>query len=207
MLTFHVTDLDQYSWYLRLEDMTPEDLAKRLRHDSPPNDKMAMGTAWHSVLENPPDSIDKVDMDGYTFLVDCEKSIILPQVREIRANKTYHVDGFDVTLTGKVDGITGNTITDHKLSFRPDLENYFDSYQWRAYLDIFNADRFNYYVYHAKEPAEGSKKITITDVSGMSLYRYPDMIKDLEKGISDLLFFVRMYMPERIGDTDQKHDF
>lgn len=198
MLTFHVTDLDQYSWYLKLEDMSPDDLATRLRHDSPANDKMLMGTAWHAVLENPPDTIDKIERNGFTFSVECDKTIILPQVREIRANKTYRVDGFDVTLTGKVDGIDGNLVTDHKLSFRPDLENYFGSYQWRAYLDIFNADRFNYYVYHGKEPAEGSKDITISDVSGMSLYRYPGMEKDLEKGISDLLFFVRMYMPEMI---------
>lgn len=195
MLTFHVTDIDQYAWYLRLEDMAPAELAARLRRESPPNDKMAMGTAWHSILENPPDIIDKIDRDGYTFSVECDREIILPQVREIRASKTYNVDGLDVTLTGKVDGIDGNRVTDHKLTFRPDMEKYFEAYQWRAYLDIFNADRFTYYAYHAK--GDGPE-ITITDVSEFNVYRYPDMVNDLQHGISGLLHFVRSYMPEMI---------
>jgi hypothetical protein len=194
-LTLHVTDLDGYLWYQRMEDMTAADFAKRLKHEGPTNDKMLKGTAWHKVLENPPGTIDTIEKDGFTFKVDCDRAIVLPQVREIRASKTYHVAGVDVTLTGGCDGITGNVVIDHKLSFNPELENYFESYQWRAYLDIYNADIFRYYVYSAK--GDGTE-ITIKDVLEFAVFRYPGMVSYLEQGIFNVVSFIKLQAPEMI---------
>ena len=191
---FQVTDLDGWLWYNRIEDMTKEELIGRLLRTEPANEKMLMGTAWHSVLENPPDELTTIEKDGFTFQVECNAEIILPQVREVRANKTYFVDGVEVTLTGKVDGITGNEIDDHKLTFNSNPENYMESYQWRAYLDIFNADVFKYIVYSAYD----NGVITIRDIYPMKVYRYPQMIADLESGIRDLLGFVKEHVPEMI---------
>jgi hypothetical protein len=120
----------------------------------------------------------------------------MPQVVEVRASKTYHVGGYDVALTGKVDGITGNMINDHKLTFRSDVENYFGSYQWRAYMDIFNADYFTYYIYAAKEK---NNHVTITDISSFTVYRYPGMVADLENGINNMVQFIKTQIPEMLS--------
>ena len=191
----HVTDLDGWLWYQKLDAMTADELRSRLRRTEPANEKMAMGTAWHAVLENPPDTIDAIEKDGYRFRIDCDHDIILPQVREVRANKDYEIDGAIVTLTGKVDGITWPKITDHKLTFRENLETYFDSYQWRAYLDIFESDVFEYIVYPAKEK---DGEIIISDVSKLKMYRYPEMVDDLKQGIRELLGFIKEHVPGMI---------
>lgn len=193
----HVTDLDQLLWFRRIEDMTTEELISRLRRESPPNRAMAMGTAWHAILEQPPaDELVVVERDGFTFLIECDAEITLPQIREIRAEKTYVVDGVTVTLTGGCDGITGNVVTDHKLTARPDPEKYLDSYQWRAYLDIYGADVFEYILYQALDQ-EAKGQVIIKDVVPFRFYRYPEMVSDLISGIRDFVEFARAHLPER----------
>ncbi len=191
MIKFHVTDLDSLIWYHRIESMTKKDMIARLMRTSPANAQMKMGTAWHAIMEDPPNEITTIEKDGLRFTVACDKKIILPQVREVRAKKTYMVDGDNISLTGKLDGLTGVKVTDHKLSFRPNPETYFDSFQWRAYLDIFNADVFEYIIYHGK--AKG-QDVTIKDVSTLCMYRYPGMAEDLKVGISELWEFAKNHV-------------
>ena len=192
-MLFRVTDLDNLLWYHKLDDMSVDDVRARLLRTESPNEKMAIGTAWHSILENPPDIIDTVTKDGYTFKVECESQISLPQIREIRANKEYTIDGEMITLSGGCDGISGNIITDHKLTFNENVETYFDSYQWRTYLDIFNADEFIYWIYAANQKGND---ITINHISSIKMFRYPEMVDDVKKGIRDLVTFVKQHVPE-----------
>jgi len=194
-LTLHCTDLDGWSWFNKLDSMTTEEMVGRLLRTEPPRPEMEAGTAWHSVLEDPPDEISTVERNGFTFDVTCGGIIVLPQVREVRAKKVYMVDGVEVTLTGKVDGIDGNKIEDHKLTFRPNPETYMDAYQWRAYLDIFNADVFEYLIYSAK--MDGNT-ITVYDFSPMKVYRYPEMVDDLMTGMRELVGFVKQCVPQMI---------
>ena len=176
--------------------MALDELKARLRREAEPTRQMAMGTAWHKILENPPsDELDVVESDGFRFVLDCEAEVALPQVREIRATKDYYVDGVTVTLTGGCDGITGNVVTDWKLTARPDPEKYLDSYQWRAYLDIFGADAFEYVLCHAKD---GGDVVTILSVSPFRFYRYPQMGDHLLAGIREFVAFCRDHMPERL---------
>lgn len=193
----HVTDLDQLLWFRRIESMTTEELVSRLRREAPPNRAMAMGTAWHAILENPPaDELITVERGGFTFLIECDAEIALSQIREIRAEKTYMVDGVPVTLTGGCDGITGNVVTDHKLTARPDPEKYLDSYQWRAYLDIYGADVFEYILYQALDQ-DAKGQVIIKDVLPFRFYRYPGMESDLMMGIHQFVEFARVHLPER----------
>lgn len=198
----HCTDLDQYLWYQRIESMAPGELRNRLLRLEPPPEKAKMGTALHSIFENPPPKKasspggwERIERDGYVFVFECDVEVCVSRIKEIRANKTYDVDGIEVTLTGKCDDLKGNKVCDHKLTFKPKPETYMDSYQWRAYLDIFNADVFEYFIYHGY--AKG-KEITIRDFSAMQMYRYPGMKDDLIKGIRDLLGFVKEFVPEMI---------
>lgn len=193
---FRVTDLDSMIWYNNLENMSVADMRERLLRTGAPNAKMEIGTTWHSILEDAPDYIDIVEKNGIKFNIHADSQIIMPQIKEIRVNKVYMVDGDEIELSGKCDGITGNLITDHKLTFHEDVETYFDSYQWRAYLDIFNADVFQYYIYSAKEDKDC---IAINNVSTLKMYRYPEMYDDIVKGIRDLVRFVKSHVPELIS--------
>lgn len=201
-LKLSATDLDSWIWYNRIESMTSEELINRLKRLEPPNEQMMMGTALHSIFEDPPprraSSVggwDTIEREGYLFRFECDCEVKLPQVREIKARKTFEINGVEVTLTGKCDGVTGNKITDHKLTFRPNPENYFSSYQWKAYLDIFNADVFEYIIYHGS--AKGNE-ISVRDVSHMKMYRYPEMEDDLKVGVSELLQFIKTNAGELI---------
>lgn len=189
----HVTSLDSLIWFNKLEDMTLDEMRSRLLRTGEANEKMAMGTAWHSILENPPDELSTIEKDGYKFIIECDAEITLPQTREIRATKKYLIDGEEIILSGGCDGITGVKITDHKLTFRENLETYFDSYQWRAYLDIFNASVFEYWLYSATQKGN---EIIINNISSIKMYRYPEMVKDLEEGIYNLVQFIKRYVPE-----------
>lgn len=194
-MRLHVTDLDQLLWFRKLENMTTEELVSRLRREAPPNRAMAMGTAWHSILEEPQeDELLMVKRDGFTFIVEADACLTLPQVREIRAEKTYIVDGIPVTLTGGCDGISGTVVYDHKLTARPDPEKYFDSYQWRAYMDIFDAEIFRYVLWHAKDDGDS---ILIRSVDEFPVYRYPTMRDDLMVGLHEFVQFAREHLPER----------
>lgn len=193
-----VTSLDQLLWWHRIEDMTTEELVRRLRKEEPPNRAMQLGTAFHSILEHPPsDSLDMVEQDGFIFSFEVDAEIELPPMSELLAEATYDVDGIPVTLRGKCDGLHGNVVTDHKLTAKPDPATYFSSYQWRAYLDIFEADTFEYVLYHAKDEGD---TVRILNVETFRLYRYPGMRGDLLLGIREYVDFVREHMPEVLED-------
>lgn len=194
-----VTQLDQLIWFRRLEDMTVDELAARLMGRPEPSRQMEAGTAWHSVLENPPsEPLSAITCNGFHFVIECDAEITLPQVREIRAARAYQVGGVEVRLSGGCDGISGNVVTDHKLTARPDPENYLNSYQWRAYLDIFGADVFEYILYAAKDDGD---VIRIRDVAPFRFYRYPGMSDDLMRGIRDYVEFCRDYLPEKLQEA------
>lgn len=195
----HVTDLDQLLWFRRIEGMTLEELLARLRREAPPNRAMKIGTAFHSILEDPPeDELITVERDGFNFVIECEAEITLPQVREIRAEKAYQIDGAPVTLTGGCDGISGNVVTDHKLTAKPNPEKYLDSMQWRAYLDIYDADVFEYILYHGLDKGD---QIIIRDVSPFRFYRYPEMERDLHAALHEFVAFAREHLPERFKEA------
>ncbi|MFW5973408.1 MAG: hypothetical protein ACOCTG_05385 [Bacteroidota bacterium] len=180
--------------------MEAEDLAARLRGEVGPSRAMEIGTAWHAVLEDPPSlEIEEIESLGHRFRVECDATLELSPIRELRAEHVYEVDGVSVTLTGAVDGLAGTVITDHKLTSRIDPERYFGSYQWRAYLDIFGADAMDYRLFEAKDETD---VIRITDMQTIRLYRYPGMREDLIAGIRDYLDFVRQYMPEHLEQKE-----
>lgn len=194
------TDLDGWMWYNRMESMETSEFISRLKREGKTNERMLMGVAWHSLLENPPPTIELVEKNGFVFRVECEGELCKPQVSEVKTTKTYLVNGISVTLVGKCDTIDGNVVGDYKLTFRPNPESYFDAYQWKAYLSIYNADKFLYHVFSAK-PGKAENEVIIKDFSTMSLYRYPEMEDDLIIGMSELLEFITENCPELIVES------
>ena len=198
-----VTDLDSYQYYLTSE-LSLDDFLRRLRRQDPPTEAMAAGIAWHNVLELAQEgqSIGKIDMDGFSFHVKATASISLPPIRELKGEKVYWFGDLGVTLVGVVDGMDGVTVIDHKLTGRPDMERFASSWQWKAYLEMFGGQRFDYYVYGYKTHESEPKFYEIASVDHLPLYRYPDMGSQVEGFLAELARFKVEHTPDLVHHYD-----
>lgn len=143
-----------------------------LRFDIPETEAMRAGTAFHRALETAPDGEhDALHANGYRFILP-DGTLRLPKVRELRAQKAYG----PLTVSGCVDAIRGRIVTDHKTTGRCDPERYFDGYQWRLYLDIFEADVFEWLIYEIRELQP--MVYEVADPQVLRQFRYPGMSED-----------------------------
>src|SRR6185312_11856244 len=112
------------------------------------------GTAFHRALETIRDGFEGTEVSalGYRFVFTCDVTISLPETRETRRGKDYG----GIIVSGQADGIGGKSIIDHKSTAHFDAEKYLEGWQHKFYLDIFEADRFDWYVWEMKEIEEGS---------------------------------------------------
>lgn len=109
---------------------------------------MNRGTAFHKALETALEGeYMTVEAMGYTFAFTCEAELYLPRTREQRRAKDYG----GIIITGQCDGIEGRRIIDHKTVSQFDAEYHLDGWQHRFYLDIFEADRFDWHIWEVSE--------------------------------------------------------
>lgn len=195
-----VTDIDALRFYLHPPvpemEIELEALLRRLRREEPPTPAMLAGTAFHTALE----TIEDGDHDGfvvgdYTFSFNLDASIDLPIIRETKGELDVIVGDCRATLVGKVDGVYGKRVDDHKLTERFDAEKYLDSFQWKAYLHIFDADEFRWNIFEAVEGAP--KNYVIRNFHPLKIHRYPGMAEDVERELREFVLFARDHLPER----------
>ena len=77
--------------------------------------------------------------EGIAFgFQDVDLEIEQPDLTEQKFEKVYDLGPLlgKVTLVGKLDGIRGDGIIEHKTTARLDLDKYRASFQWQAYLDM-----------------------------------------------------------------------
>lgn len=111
-------------------------------------ESMSRGTAFHAALEKVLEGeYSTVEAQGYTFAFTCEAELYLPKTREIRRGKDYG----GIIVSGQCDGIEGKRIIDHKTVQQFDAEYHLDGWQHRFYLDIFEADRFDWHIWEVGE--------------------------------------------------------
>jgi hypothetical protein len=170
---------------------------------SQPTEAMERGTAFHKALEIAGNGVyDRIEVDGYTFLFDCDIELALPSIRETRRHKDYG----GIEVSGKVDCLFGRTISDHKSSAYFDAERYFRKYQWRYYLDIFEADRFVWNVFEMRDAGDMDSPRTWSVVALHTLeqYRYPGMDKDCRNLALELKELLETHAPDiRIPIADE----
>ena len=197
-LRVSATDIDALRWFRDDEEADLAALLDQLRRKLPPTESMLAGTALHKALEMAPDGEFKgLAADGYTFSFETDAELDVPAIREMKAERDYLADNCLVTLVGKVDGIHGRRIDDHKFTSRYDAERYLDSYQWRIYLSIFDADEFRWNVFEGRESAP--KNYIIHNIHSLRMHRYPGMEADIMRELEQFVAFARGYLPERIG--------
>ena len=65
-----------------------------------------------------------------------------------------------------------------------DTEKYLDTFQWHIYLELFQADIFQWNVFKWREDTKKPKHYIVTDFDQLRAYRYPDMRKDIQYEIA-----------------------
>lgn len=183
-----VSHIEAYRRWKGDEASTVEDLVRFITTDEP-TEAMKAGTAFHKAMELVQDGEhEEFEANGYRFILP-NAEISLPPLRELRGYGRYG----DLTVTGQVDGIVGGMVIDHKTTSRFDAERYLSGCQYKFYLDIFNADIFQWNVFEIKEVEP--KTYLVSEPHILTAYRYPELHEDCAALASDYLDFARDHIP------------
>jgi hypothetical protein len=198
-MRFRVSEVESFRQFMLDEEAELEHFLARMRGQVPPSPAMEAGTAFHKALEEAITGLEvtSIEANGYTFTFAGNFTVELPAIREVRASKTWIVDGEPVTISGQLDCIHGKRVEDHKTTSRFDPERYLDGYQWRLYLAIFGADHFRWNVFEIAEK-DHPLDWEVFAQHRLEQYRYPAMEDDCTRLVQDLARFARNHMPERI---------
>jgi hypothetical protein len=201
-MTFRVSEVESFRQYLEDEESELENLLARMRGQLPPSAAMETGTAFHKALEEAPTglTVNEIEANGHRFTFRGDFTVELPAIREVRASKTWLVDGEPVCISGQLDCIHGKRVEDHKTTGRFDPERYLDGYQWRLYLAIFGAEAFRWNVFEIAEcetTNDGPAHWEVFAQHRLEQYRYPGMETDCQRLVEGLARFARVHLPER----------
>lgn len=183
--TYRVSSLAAFARWKQQEDA---DVSWLHRHITIELDTEATnrGKAFHKALETAQEGeYTTVTADGYTFAFTCEAEITLPKTRELRQAKDYA----GIIITGQCDGIEGKRIIDHKTVQQFDAEYHLDGMQHRFYLDIFDADRFDWHIWEVGETKKSPKAYEVYAHHLLTQYRYPQLEDDCRELAMEFLDF------------------
>jgi hypothetical protein len=153
------------------------------------SEAMTVGTAFHRALElGCIGDYETLAANGYTFHIQADIALELPEIREVRAEKEYP----GMIVSGQVDALDGRIVYDHKTTKQFDADRYMASYQWRYYLDIFEANVFRYNIFVLKE-TDDPKIYAVSDFHRLEQRRYPDLHRDCEKLAMEYAEFMKAY--------------
>lgn len=184
-----VTQLEAFRRWRLNEETTVQDFLAYIQ--APASHRMNVGTAFHEMLEavskaaalgGTPGKDNGVVLTGIanytgrgiTFNFECDAEIYLPQFAEVRAEKQYG----PLLVSGKLDAIHGNIITDYKTTRHFDALSYLEGVQWKFYLDLYDADEFVWNVFVLKPANEEETAFDVVDFHPLKASRYPAMRDD-----------------------------
>ncbi len=204
-MKYRVSSVCAFHEWERDPDATVEELIEKITGAFAPSPAMLAGTAFHKVLENAVGGIclDSAEELGHRFVFPADLQVEVAPIRELRASKTYTVDGVPIIISGQVDAIDGLRIEDHKTTayFNPD--RYLDGYQWRIYLDIFGASLFRWNVFEITQvdstgPSDGfdapAPEYEVRSLHRLEQYRYPALEADCLAVVTRFARFVREHI-------------
>jgi len=191
MRRFSVSKAEAFRQWRENEDAELEPLLATLRGEMQPTEPMLAGTALHKALETAGEGErDTLSEDGYEFVITADINLALPKCREVFATKDYG----PIVISSRVDVLDGKCVEDHKTTSRFDPERFLAGFQWRFYLDIFEADLFRWNVFEMRELKP--KVYEVFNFHRLEQYRYPALAMDCRDLATDLAEFVREYLPE-----------
>lgn len=117
------------------------------------NDKTKIGGAFHKIIEkyNREFVTGELYSEGIFFTQDQAQVAVNyknehpKMISEVSIFKKYDAGDFIIQVSGRADGVEGICIRDAKTKFSPpSATEYYNSYQWRFYLDMFQLPVFYY---------------------------------------------------------------
>jgi hypothetical protein len=189
--------IDQMTWYQRIESMTVNNLVARLRGQEEPGLDAEAGTALHDLLEQHKGGSlsGEIEHGGFRFDFNVDGEIQLPQAREAFGSRFMDVFGRPVEIRCKADGLTGGEVVEYKLTKNPTEEAFSESFQWRAYLYVFQAQAVRY---HCLKKWRRDRLVKIDEMHSFTMRPYPGMLNDLKAGIANLLAFCDAHCPDAL---------
>lgn len=146
--------------------------------------------AWKSHLHNPLDNRDIIRINGLIFnserMLNSQQSLINIGMRNERAYKITSSILEGVDLIGVLDVITPYYAISHELDDNLIIENYFDSWYWRAALSIANKLRFNYQIFEAFKIKPYENNIGIKAYHLLEMHAYPGMADSVKDIVSEI---------------------
>lgn len=182
-----VSHLESFRQWRDDEGLTLQWLIDRIC-GSNPSPAMQAGTAFHKAMELANYAeFENLSANGYTFQIACDCEIEVPKVREIRGFKKYG----SLEVSGQCDGNGGKLIIDHKTTAQFDPDRFMFGYQWRFYLDIFEADIFRWNVFVIRE-TDNPTDYLVTDYHRLEQRRYPELHEDCANLSKEYTEFARI---------------
>ena len=187
--TFRVSHVAAFARWREDEDSGVDWLINDIIR-SEETEAMRKGTAFHKALETIRDGWEgtEISSGGYSFVFAVDVAISLPKTRETRRGKDYG----GIIVSGQADAMGGKVIVDHKTTAHFDAENYLEGWQHKFYLDIFGADRFDWYVWEMDEI--DAKTYEVFGFHQLSQYRYPELERDCRELALDFKRFADKYL-------------
>lgn len=198
MMRLRVSTLEAYRRVLQTEYGDEAELAADIRagQDTPAkNWMMSAGTLWHAALEHHatagvPDDTPHLISGNLTFAADAVRSALAlrgPGLCEVTARRRIDTPFGRVELKGTCDHILGRVVRDAKAKWStPDPRDYEVSIQWRAYLWLFDADRFTYDLFAFRDP-DAVGYCELRETVSFSLWRYPGMEREVLEWVDSFL--------------------
>lgn len=191
-MKWRVSNVEAFRKWEQDEDAELEPFVDELLHGFEASPAMLAGTAFHKALEDAPTglTVSTLEALGHTFTFRGDFDIRLPVIRELRASKTYMVDGQPIVISGQVDALEGLRIEDHKTTSRFDPERYLAGCQWKLYLEIFGATSFRWNVFEISE-LDAPGFYVVHNQHTLEQYRYPGLADDCQALVTRFARFVR----------------
>lgn len=195
MKAWRVSNVEAFRQFEQDDEADPVQFIDELLHGFAPSAAMQAGTAFHKALELavPDVTAKELRSEGHVFTFRGDFEMRLSAIRELRASKTYMVDGHPILISGQVDAIEGLRIDDHKTTSRFDPDRYLTGYQWRLYLDIFGASVFRWNVFELNE-LDLPGHYEVRDQHTLEQYRYPALGADCQALVERFARFVREHV-------------
>lgn len=202
MYTVRVTNLEKFRRFRDEETETydnEQSVIDSLSGEFKGNELTTIGSAFHKIIEEKETFPSKIFSEfGVIFNSDqvlcgfMHAENISPFIPEVPQRKLYDTCLGKIWVTGTTDVLQGTILRDTKTKFTPPvMQDYYRSYQWRLYLDMFGLDRFIYDVFEFSGH-DG------TDVSNYELkqhepfecLRYEKMQHDIQTLLNDFMSWI-----------------
>lgn len=202
------TTLESFRRYKQFEYISEQDMVDKIKGVFTRVAKMDYGEDFGNYIENP--SLAQhlpgggLRMPGYgTYLAPAivEKaneyiSTLQGPVFETPVRCMYKFHQMPpIIISLRTDVIEGRLVRDIKTTADFDYDSYYESLQWRIYLDGLSVDEFVYDVFELKgkvaDPTnKGIKVAADCELHSFSLFSYPTMKADIRNWIVDLMGFI-----------------